>query len=109
MAQFDELTEVALGNFGLVTAAQAAELEEIHDVCIRLFSYRKRQAWPPVIVPGPDWNTAYEAALETVRTPSRILPTANEALQWANDMISAIDSASPHRHSTSNSQATTQP
>ena len=26
MAQFDELTEVALGNFGLVTAAQAAEL-----------------------------------------------------------------------------------
>ena len=26
MAQFDELTEVALGNFGLVTASQAAEL-----------------------------------------------------------------------------------
>jgi hypothetical protein len=72
------------------------DLAEIREMCIRLFLYRKRQAWPPDIVLGNDWNFAYEAALETVKDKSALLPTAAEAVQWANALILEIDSVERH-------------
>ena len=71
----------------LMAIRSPLDLAEIREMCIRLFLYRKRQAWPPDIVLGNDWNFAYEAALETVKDKSALLPTAAEAVQWANALI----------------------
>ena len=69
--------------------------KRIEEEAERLFAYRKRQAWPPTIVAGPEWSSAYEAALETMQDRSGILPTIDEAVAWANDLIARIAAARP--------------
>ena len=57
------------------------------DLCQELFRYRKRQAWPPVVVRNEDWQRAYDG--QKVRLP--VLPTVDEAVAWANALIEKID------------------
>ena len=66
-----------------VDFAKAAQL------CRRLFSYRRMQAWPPTVIKGVDWETAYEDA-NFKRGVSRSL---DAAIDWANELIARIDKA----------------
>ncbi|WP_241158115.1 MULTISPECIES: hypothetical protein [unclassified Adlercreutzia] len=64
-------------------------LAETRVICERLFNYRKLQSWPPVVTRGEDWESLYaDAALGL-----QVLPTVDEAIDWANRLIESIDAA----------------
>ena len=63
------------------------DLEEVREVCRRLFKYRKQQVWPPVVAKGPDWEMAYA----TRRANLDVLPTVDEAVRWTNNLIATIE------------------
>lgn len=64
-------------------------LAETRVICERLFNYRKLQSWPPVVARGEDWESLYaDAALGL-----QVLPTVDEAIDWANRLIESIDAA----------------
>lgn len=78
----------------LMALRSSLDFGEIHEKCIRLFAYRKRQTWPPVITQGINWDTAYTNALRTIQDASELFPTVSEAVIWVNNLIAAIDSSS---------------
>lgn len=78
----------------LMATRSDLDLRAIREKCVRLFAYRKRQAWPPVVAVGRDWASVYGAALETIREPGGILPSVDEAVAWVNRLIAEIDSSS---------------
>lgn len=59
------------------------------SVCMRLFEYRQQQQWPPSIVKGDGWEGLYDEQRENLD----ILPTVDEAIVWANDLIARIDNS----------------
>jgi len=54
--------------------------------CRRLFAYRKKQAWPPVIVKGDGWDGLYDAAKEDLA----VVAGVDDAIVWANRFIAKI-------------------
>ncbi|MBQ7721755.1 MAG: nucleotidyl transferase AbiEii/AbiGii toxin family protein [Kiritimatiellae bacterium] len=73
----------------LIMRNSETDLAVINTVCRRLFSYRKRQTWPPVIAKGVGWDEQYSAQ----RYDLPVLPTVDEAIAWTNDLIRQIDTA----------------
>ena len=59
------------------------------DICRKLFKYRKVQDWPPKIVRGDEWESIYAAQ----RRGLDVLPSVDEAVAWANELIAKIDNA----------------
>lgn len=55
------------------------------------FSYRREQTWPPIIAKGANWENVYNEARETLRDSTSILPTVDEAVKWANELIERIE------------------
>ena len=64
-------------------------MEKTADICRRLFAYRRRQPWPPQIIKGEFWSSLYDEQ----RGKLSVLPTIDEAIAWANDLIAKIDQA----------------
>ena len=73
----------------LIVAAFQIEMEKTADICRRLFAYRRRQPWPPQIIKGESWSSLYDEQ----RGKLSVLPTVDEAVAWANDLIAKIDQA----------------
>ena len=67
---------------------------DIKSTCKRLFVYRQEQTWPPTIVKGEKWENVYNEARETLRDNTSILPTVDEAVKWANELVIRINEAS---------------
>ena len=65
------------------------DLARTRETCVRLFAYRRQQAWPPVIEADGRWAGLYDAQAEGLD----VLGTVDEAVDWANELIAAIDSA----------------
>lgn len=65
------------------------DLAETRKICIRLFDYRRRQNWPPKIEKGSMWESLYEDAGNGLD----VLPSVDEAVEWANDLIAKIDAS----------------
>lgn len=65
------------------------DLAEVRSACERLFAYRKGQAWPPTVAKGDDWRAVYE----NKRQELPVLPTVDEAVDWANALIARIAEA----------------
>lgn len=59
------------------------------ETCERLFAYRRAQPWPATVVKGEGWDGLYAAQL----TDGTLLPTADEAVAWANGLVARIASA----------------
>jgi predicted nucleotidyltransferase component of viral defense system len=59
------------------------------NTCTRLFNSRKMQSWPPVIVKGNNWESLYNAQILGLD----VLQTVDEAVDWVNDLIYAIEHA----------------
>lgn len=57
--------------------------------CMRLFEYRQEQLWPPIIEKGENWDSLYAEQAKGLN----VLPTVDEAVSWANDLVSAIDNS----------------
>ena len=65
------------------------DFKRTRETCVRLFAYRRQQAWPPVIEADGRWAGLYDAQAEGLD----VLDTVDEAVEWANELIAAIDSA----------------
>lgn len=67
----------------------APDLVATHETCVRLFDYRRQQAWPPVIVASEGWDAIYREQSEGLD----VLPTLAEAVDWGNGLVAGIDSS----------------
>ena len=65
------------------------DLKRTHDLCRELFRYRKEHAWPPHVTKGDAWDKVYADQ----KNDLPVLPTVDEAIAWANDLIAQIDAA----------------
>ena len=67
----------------LIMASGEVDLRWISEICKRLFAYRRCQPWPTTIVKGGDWEVAYN----TRKGDLDVLPSVDDAVAWANDLI----------------------
>ena len=74
----------------LIVLNAELDMAEVRRVCERLFRYRRRQRWPATVVKGEGWERIYLDARATILAPSDILPTVDEAVAWANDLVKRI-------------------
>lgn len=58
-------------------------------VCRELFRYRRKQPWPTYVVKNENWDAAYADQKGNLN----VLPTVDEAIAWANELIASIDKA----------------
>lgn len=56
------------------------------ESCVRLFSSRKMQNWPPIVSEGANWKSLYATRLGDFD----ILKTVSEAVDWVNKFIAKI-------------------
>lgn len=75
-----------LVDLQLLDAGEDLDLAQVKATCIRLFEYRRQQAWPPTIETGAGWGTLYEAAVEDID----VLPDAEGAVAWVNEFVQRI-------------------
>lgn len=73
----------------LLDRGEKLDMAEVKATCIRLFDYRRRQAWPPVMEVGAGWGDLYEGAIEGVD----VLPDIEAAVAWGNELIRRIAEA----------------
>ena len=71
----------------IAVAGGGIDYTKAREVCVRLFEYRREQAWPPVIVKGDDWDKLYAAQAKELD----VLPTADDAIEWANSLVARIN------------------
>ena len=69
------------------------DCRDVKEKCIRLFDYRKRQAWPPKIAKGVGWDEIYNAAIETIEDKEGVLDSVDAAVTWVNGLIDTIQSS----------------
>lgn len=62
------------------------DFEKTKKICERLFSYRQKQPWPPVIVQNEKWDTIYPEAAKGLD----VLVNVADAVAWTNDLIAKI-------------------
>ena len=78
-----------LVDLQLIVSNGGVDISIARDICRKLFKYRKVQAWPPTIVKGDEWESIYNGQ----RRGLEVLPTVDEAVAWANELIAKIDKA----------------
>lgn len=62
------------------------DLYATRSICERLFAYRRRQAWPPIIVKNNEWEGLYSDQA----TGLNVLQNVDAAINWANSLIQQI-------------------
>lgn len=78
-----------LADLQLLDKGEDLDLGQVGATCVRLFAYRRQQAWPPQIIVGNHWGTLYAEAAEGLD----VLPSVEEAAAWANDFVQRITAA----------------
>ena len=73
----------------IAVAGGGVDYGKTREVCVRLFEYRREQAWPPTVVKGEDWDELYASQAKGLD----VLPTADEAVEWANALAAKRDAA----------------
>lgn len=73
----------------LMMKHEVVNMSEVRQICKRLFANRKKQYWPPKIEVSDEWRVAYAGMVGDLT----VLPTVDEAVDWANKLISEIDGA----------------
>lgn len=80
-----------LVDLQLIDQSEELEFADVAATCIRLFEYRRQQAWPPMITAGATWATLYAGAAEDLE----VLSNVDDAVVWANEFVRRIDAAFP--------------
>ena len=78
-----------LVDLQLIALNCEVDYEATRETCVRLFAYRKSQAWPPTVVEQAGWDALY--AEQASGLP--VSQSLGEAIGWANSFISRIDKA----------------
>lgn len=73
----------------LIMSNADIDLEMTATLCRQLFKYRRMHEWPPHIKRGEGWERVYDEQ----RAGLPVLPTVDEAVAWANELITEIDRA----------------
>ena len=73
----------------LIVSRGKVDYARVRNICCRLFAYRKKQAWPPTVAKGTDWESVYNEENDK----QSVLATVDEAVAWANELIGRIDEA----------------
>ena len=76
-----------LVDLQLLAKGEDLDLGRVRATCVRLFEYRRQQAWPPTVVAGDRWDTLYAAAVDDIDA----LPDIATAVAWVNAFIERID------------------
>jgi hypothetical protein len=72
----------------ILAAIEDIDHAEIRRIGRRLFAYRQRHEWPPVVVPYDGWADLYGAALADLENEAVLLSLEN-AVEFANRLIEA--------------------
>ena len=75
----------------LMAAREDIDFAEVNSVCRRLFANRRKQPWPTEVQLSDEWRISYER----LKMNLPVLPTADEAVVWVNNLISSIFRAIP--------------
>jgi Nucleotidyl transferase AbiEii toxin, Type IV TA system len=78
-----------LVDLQLLDQGENLDLSQVRTTCVRLFEYRRQQAWPPVIEVGEGWGTLYDAAVEDID----VLPDVEAAVDWVSAFVERIEGA----------------
>lgn len=62
------------------------DLPRLRETCMRLFSSRKKQPWPPLIAKNANWDSIYAEAQRGLP----VAKTVDEAISWGNQLIERI-------------------
>ena len=73
----------------LITSQNTIDLAKTASICRQLFRYRRKQPWPATITKNENWDAVYAEQKGSLS----VLPTVDEAIAWANDLIRRIDAA----------------
>jgi len=73
----------------LLDKGEDLDIPQIRVTCVRIFEYRRQQAWPPTIVKNAAWDSLYAEAAEDLD----VLPSVDEAVAWANAFVQRIAEA----------------
>jgi hypothetical protein len=71
----------------LIFARENVDYSELRRICQRLFANRKTHAWPPQVQASESMRLSYEISTEELTN----LLTYDEAVAWANDLITRIE------------------
>lgn len=77
-----------LVDLQLLDDREDLELGEVAETCVRLFAYRRQQAWPPTVDVSQGWESLYAEASDGLG----VLPSVEEAVAWVNSFIRRITS-----------------
>lgn len=78
-----------LVDLQLIVAGAEVDLGATRRTCERLFAYRRKQAWPPIVAKQQGWDALYaEQALGLA-----VLQDVDDAVDWANELVRSICSA----------------
>ena len=73
----------------LITSQNTIDLTKTAAICRQLFKYRRKQPWPATITKNENWDAVYTEQKGTLS----VLPTVDEAISWANNLIQRIAAA----------------
>lgn len=75
-----------LVDLQILEREESLDLSELHEVCVRLFSSRRKQTWPPTVTEYPSWAGIYIAEAEGLQ----VAQTVAQAVSWANEFVARI-------------------
>ena len=78
----------------LILAHAQPDFVTTRAICRKLFAYRKCQPSLTRVMKNEKWEIVYEAQ----KGDLPVLPTVDEAVAWANDLIARIDAAKEDAH-----------
>lgn len=78
-----------LVDLQLIFQREELYLPRINKICQMIFRGKNCPPWPSELVKGQDWDSIYDEA----RQGLPVLPTVDEAIVWANDLIARIAAA----------------
>lgn len=81
----------------IITILGDVDWEKTSDTCVRLFSYRNGQAWPPTIEKGEGWDSLYRSQAAGLE----VIPDVDDAIVWANELIARLSEQSAEAHTKS--------
>ena len=76
----------------LILAQTGIDLVKTATICRELFRYRRKQPWPSLVVKNENWDVVYANQKGNLD----VLPTVDEAIKWANELIEKIDKENSH-------------
>lgn len=71
----------------IIVACGSVDWKKTKDICGRLFSYRRAQAWPPTILKGEGWDALYFDQAAGLG----VIQDVDGAVAWANDLVAKIN------------------